>query len=111
MKSSSILVNISRGPIIDETALVKALQSGKISGAGLDVFEVEPTATNNVLLTMSNVVATPHNIAWTDELAGGMGRSAFTAIKKVSQGIVPDYVVNKEVINKPAFLEKLKKWQ
>ena len=111
MKKSAIIVNISRGPIIDENAMIHALQNGVIAGAGVDVFETEPPAPDNPLLTMPNVVATPHNIAWTDELAAGMGRSAFTAITDVSQGRIPKFVVNKDVLETPQFKKKLAKWQ
>ena len=111
MKKSAIIVNISRGPIIDENAMIHALQNGVIAGAGVDVFETEPPAPDNPLLTMPNVVATPHNIAWTDELAAGMGRSAFTAITDISQGRIPKFVVNKDVLETPQFKKKLAKWQ
>jgi phosphoglycerate dehydrogenase-like enzyme len=60
---------------------------------------------------MENVVLTPHNLAWTDELAAGMGRSAFTAIKAISEGRVPQYVVNKAVLETAAFKEKLERWR
>lgn len=63
MKSSAILVNTSRGPVIDEPALVEALNAGRIAGAGLDVLEVEPPAADNPLFTADNCVITPH-IAW-----------------------------------------------
>ena len=111
MKASAVIINISRGPIIDEKALIAALQSGSIAGAGLDVFEEEPPAADNPLLTMENVVATPHNIAWTDELARGMGRSAFGAIMKISKGQIPEFVVNKDVLQTPQFLTKLERFK
>jgi phosphoglycerate dehydrogenase-like enzyme len=109
MKPSAVLVNISRGPLVDEIALIAALESGVISGAGLDVFETEPPSRNNPLLTMDNVIVTPHNIAWTDELALGMGRSALGSIFAISNGNIPDHVVNREVVETPQFKEKLKR--
>lgn len=109
MKSNAVLINISRGPIVEEKALISALESGAIAGAGLDVFEEEPPAADNPLLFMENVVATPHNIAWTDELARGMGTSAFGAIMKISKGLIPDFVVNKDVLSTPQFLSKLER--
>jgi phosphoglycerate dehydrogenase-like enzyme len=104
------LINVSRGPIVDEGALIDALNRNLISGAGLDVFESEPPARENPLFAMENVVVTPHNLAWTDELALGMGRSAFTAIKAISRGEVPQFVVNKEVVETDAFQKKLARW-
>ena len=111
MKPTSVILNLSRGPIVDEAALIAALQSGIIAGAGLDVFETEPTASDNPLLTMPNVTITPHNIAWTDELAYGMGKSAFTSIQAISRGEIPTYVVNKDVLETPQFLEKLARFK
>jgi phosphoglycerate dehydrogenase-like enzyme len=60
MKSSEILINTSRGGVIDETALYTALRSGRIMAAGLDVFEIEPTPPDNPILTLDNVLVTPH---------------------------------------------------
>jgi phosphoglycerate dehydrogenase-like enzyme len=109
MKKSAILINISRGPIVDEEALVSALTHGEIAGAGLDVFEVEPITENNPLMQMSNVIVTPHNLAWTDELALGMGKSAFGSIVSISRGEIPQYVVNRDVLETSQFKEKLAK--
>ncbi len=67
MKTSAILVNISRGPTVDETALIDALQSGQIAGAVLDVFEKEPLSTQSPLWGMDNVIVTPHNAALTED--------------------------------------------
>ena len=61
MKPSAVLINTARGPIIEEPALVSALQNGKIAGAALDVFEVEPLPKDSPLLNMDNVMLAPHN--------------------------------------------------
>jgi D-3-phosphoglycerate dehydrogenase len=61
VKKEAVLINTARGPIVDENALIKWLQLGKISGAALDVFEVEPLPQNSPLLLMENVMLAPHN--------------------------------------------------
>jgi len=63
MKPTAFLINTARGPIIDEVALVDALAAGRIAGAGLDVFDQEPVPAGHPLITLSNVVLTPH-IGW-----------------------------------------------
>lgn len=63
MKPQAVLVNTSRGPIVDETALIDALRTGRIAAAGLDVFAEEPVPADNPLLTLDNVVVTPH-VTW-----------------------------------------------
>ncbi|MFC1966842.1 NAD(P)-dependent oxidoreductase, partial [Chloroflexota bacterium] len=60
MKASAILINTSRGSVVEEAALIRALQEKKIAGAGLDVFEQQPPDPKNPLLSMDNVVTTPH---------------------------------------------------
>jgi D-3-phosphoglycerate dehydrogenase / 2-oxoglutarate reductase len=61
LKPNAILINTARGPIIDETALITALQNGRLAGAALDVFEVEPLPKNSPLMKMDNVLLAPHN--------------------------------------------------
>ena len=96
MKKSAYLVNISRGLVVDEKALIKALQEGKIAGAGLDVFEKEPIALDNPLLKLPNVVLTPHIAGSMDSKELQKERAAFLAqnIEKFIRGEKPDNIVD-----------------
>ncbi len=66
MKNTAYLINVSRGPCVDEAALIEALRNGDIAGAGLDVFEQEPTPADNPLLTMDNVATTSHYASYSE---------------------------------------------
>lgn len=76
MKNSAIFLNCARGPIVDEQALVRALQSGEIGGAGLDVTDEEPLPKDHPLLNMENVICTPHYAPTTHEAAVNVARIA-----------------------------------
>ncbi|MFT4294588.1 MAG: NAD(P)-dependent oxidoreductase [Micropruina sp.] len=93
VRPGALLVNVARGPIVDEAALVEALRSGNLGGAALDVFETEPLASDSPLIGMDNVVLAPHCLAWTDEMSLGNGGSAVQAILDVRDGRTPKYVV------------------
>jgi phosphoglycerate dehydrogenase-like enzyme len=94
MKKSAYLINVARGPIVDQEALCQALQAGHIQGAGLDVFEQEPVLPNDPILGLDNVILAPHAICWTDECFGLNGRAAIQSLIDVAQGIVPKNLVN-----------------
>jgi phosphoglycerate dehydrogenase-like enzyme len=96
MKPSAYLINVARGPIIDESALIEALAQGRIAGAALDVFEREPPDPANPLLTMDNVISTAHCLCWTDTFVEAVGRDAITGIIDVVNGRLPSFVVNSE---------------
>jgi len=110
MKKSAFLINTSRGPVVDETALVRALREGWIQGAGIDVFEQEPPLANNPLFKLENVILTPHSIALTDEFYIIMWEDITQQIIQMIQGEKPMTLVNPEVWEKPEFQAKLKKF-
>jgi phosphoglycerate dehydrogenase-like enzyme len=101
MRPTAYLINTARGPIVDETALIAALREGRIAGAALDVFEQEPVDRANPLLTMDNVIVTPHALCWTDECFRGIAESGFNSIIAALQGRWPRNVVNPEVRQHP----------
>ena len=91
MKKGSYLINTARGEIIDEDALVKALQSGHLRGAGLDAFQSEPPDPKNPLLSMPQVIATPHLGAHTDGATSTMGWLAMRDCLAVLRGEAPTH--------------------
>ncbi len=86
MKSSAIIVNCARGPVIDEKALLDALRTNQIAGAGLDVFESEPPDVLNPIFTLPNVVATPHLAGATNEAREKINDIVFQNIELVIRG-------------------------
>lgn len=98
MKSSAIFINAGRGPVVDEAALIAALKSGEIYGAGLDVFEKEPLPVDSELLTMPNVVALPHIGSATHETRYNMAACAVDNLIDALQGKVEKNCVNPEVL-------------
>src|SRR5207244_5200756 len=96
MKPGAIVINTARGPIMDEKALVKALQSGTIAGAGLDVFENEP-AVEPELMTMENVVILPHIASASLNTRTLMATMASDNIVDHFHGERPHIIVNPEV--------------
>jgi phosphoglycerate dehydrogenase-like enzyme len=111
MKRDAVLINTARGPIVDESALISALQSGQIAGAALDVFEKEPLSSDSPLTHMDNVILSSHSIAWTEELFRDMGRIDCQGALAIYHGDVPNHVVNPEVLTHPLFLEKLARYK
>ena len=99
MKPSAILINTARGPIVDEQALVSALQTGMIAGAGLDVFEHEPAVTA-ALLHMEQVVLLPHVGSASLNTRTLMATMASENIVAHARGLCPPYIVNPEALNK-----------
>jgi len=98
MRRGAYFINVARGPIVDEAALIDTLRNGRIAGAALDVFEQEPVATDNPLLAMDNVILTPHSLCWTDECFHNMASTGLSSIVDALGGRRPQFVVNPEVL-------------
>jgi len=98
MKKTAILVNTSRGAVVDQRALTRALQEGWIAGAGLDVFEKEPIPVDDPLLKLENVVLTPHIGSASHDTRNKMAEYVADGIIKVLRGERPDNLFNPDVI-------------
>ena len=96
MKPGAYLINCARGGVVDENALYNVLKNGKIAGAAVDVFEAEPADKNNKLLTLDNVVFSPHIGASTKEAQIRAGTITADQINKVLENKEPDFWVNKK---------------
>ncbi|HEY8251695.1 MAG TPA: NAD(P)-dependent oxidoreductase [Burkholderiales bacterium] len=101
MKPTAYFINVARGPIVDEKALYETLAARRIAGAGLDVFEQEPTPADNPILKLDNVLVSPHALCWTDELFGNIARTAIGAILAVHAGRRPEFAVNPVALSHP----------
>lgn len=106
MKPTAYLINTARGGIVNEDALYEALQAGRIAGAALDCFEVEPVTKPSRFSEFDNVLLAPHCIAWTGELFRDIGRAACQGMADLSLGKKPRGIVNPEVLERPGFREK-----
>lgn len=107
MKRTAYFVNCCRGGVVDEPALTRALQDGWIAGAGIDVFEAEPTDPANPLLRMENVIATPHAGGESTESAALSTRVASRQAAAILRGEWPDRVVNPAVYGRLRALGRL----
>ena len=94
MKPTALLVNTCRGPVVDEAALVAALQDEQIAGAALDVMSQEPPASDNPLFAFSNVLFTPHIAGVTRDTWARRGEFIFANLERVRQGVAPLAVIN-----------------
>jgi phosphoglycerate dehydrogenase-like enzyme len=111
MKPTAFFINTARGPIVREAELVTALKERWFLGAGLDVFEQEPTPKDNPLFALDNVILSPHGLAWTEEIARDNTCEACDNILAVFRGEAPHGLVNREVLARPGFQKKLEKYR
>jgi phosphoglycerate dehydrogenase-like enzyme len=107
MKPTAFLINVARGELVDQAALVVALNDRRIAGAGLDVYEHEPLPLDDPLLALDNVILTPHWSASTTDVFSATSRAMTAGILRAAQGLVPDNVVNPTVLTRPGFRAKL----
>ena len=107
MKPTAYLINTSRGPIVDQKALTKALEERRIGGAGLDVLEKEPPDADDPILKLDNVIFAPHALCWTDQCFAGNGAADVRAVLEVQHGREPRVVVNRDVFETAAWRNRL----
>ena len=101
MKPTALFINCARGPIVDEAALHAALTSGRIAGAGLDVFHDEPVPATNPLLHLDNVIVSPHALCYTDECLRLLAEGSFRRAVAFLQRQRPPSIVNPDVLAHP----------
>jgi phosphoglycerate dehydrogenase-like enzyme len=111
MRPNAYLVNIARGELVDQAALVDVLKDRRIAGAALDVFEVEPLPPDDPLIQLDNVILTPHWSASTRDVWRATGKAMVDGILRAARGELPEQIVNREVLERPGFRQKLARFQ
>ena len=94
MKPTAFLINVARGALVDEAALIEVLAEGKIAGAGLDVFGQEPPDLDSVIFSLPNVIATPHISGTTDGTSRKRAGAAATNVDRIAAGLEPLYLIS-----------------
>lgn len=107
MKPSAYLINVARGQVVDQAALIDVLRARRIAGAALDVLEREPPDPADPILQLDNIIITPHSLGWTDQLFAHCGAIDVAAALAVRDGRVPNSLLNPEVAWHPRFKERL----
>jgi phosphoglycerate dehydrogenase-like enzyme len=110
MKPSAFLINTSRGPVVDQTALLATLQAKRIAGAGLDVLTQEPPDEDDAILSLDNVILSPHALCWTDQCMAAIGAADIAAVQAVMNGRPPEHVVNSAVLENPELKKRLNEY-
>lgn len=110
MKPTAYFINVARGELVDEGALVDALAERRIAGAALDVFETEPLPADDPLTRLDNVILTPHWNASTSAVWRATARAMAEGMLRAARGEVPEHVVNREVLDRAGFRQKLNRF-
>jgi len=98
MRPDAVLVNVARGPVVDEAALLEALEEGRILGAALDVISEQPLPQDHPFLSLANVILTPHMAGITEESMARMGSGAAEEVLRVLRGEMPKELRNPEAV-------------
>jgi phosphoglycerate dehydrogenase-like enzyme len=106
LKPEAFLVNVGRGPVVDQDALVAALRARSFAGAGLDVFATQPVAADDPITTLDNVVLCPHAVCDTYELRAEVLGTTVRDLLAIADGGLPHAMVNPEVLDNPRFQAK-----
>ncbi len=111
MKPTAYLVNVARGELIDQQALIQSLRERQIAGAALDVYDIEPPALGDPLLSLDNVILTPHWSCSTTDVWRATGRAMAEGMLQAARGEVPPNVVNPAVFHNSSFRAKLARFE
>jgi phosphoglycerate dehydrogenase-like enzyme len=110
LKPTAYLINVGRGELIQEEVLIEALRARWFAGAGIDVYNTEPLPLDSPFLELDNVILTPHWLPSTHRASRATRDVMVRNILRVARGLVPQNVLNPEVLGRPAFLTKLKRF-
>jgi phosphoglycerate dehydrogenase-like enzyme len=110
MKPTACFINVARGELVDQEALTEALRDRRITAAALDVYTVEPLLADDPLIALDNVILTPHWSASTTDVWQATGQAMLDGMLRASRGLIPENVVNPEVLDRPSFLDKLSRF-
>lgn len=98
MKQAAILINVSRGPVVEEQPLIEALGTNRLGGAALDVFDIQPLPPEHPYFALDNVILTPHMAGITEESMLRMGQGAASEVRRILAGDLPENLINPEAV-------------